>query len=147
VDELKYLTLLIQGGSFALIAGIAAWLMKWIPARFAQADTAAKEDHAARTALVQGFREEARYEREQCQRQFEILAEGIAQQRESAKAERDQCQRHFDVMAAGLDLQREVMGRMASTLDQSVVLLREHHAAAQAVIGRIMHGDEIVPPH
>jgi hypothetical protein len=82
VDELKYLTLLIQGGSFALLTGIAVWLMKWIPARFAQADVSAKEDHAARGVMVQAFREEAKYEREQCQRMFDTLAANITQHRE-----------------------------------------------------------------
>lgn len=85
--EIGWLNLITQLGSFGLLVYFAVFLAPKIVNRFAivlEADATSRgiveREHAVEISrLVQAFREETKYEREQCQHHFEVVVSQMVQ--------------------------------------------------------------------
>lgn len=53
--------------------------------------------------------------------------------KEEQKYEREQCSRHFDVLASAIDKNQDVLTTATNVLGQQQKLLEEHHRLAQAI--------------
>ena len=119
-DDFKWFQLVIQGGSFGLLAALFFFAARWLPKRLKETDALReverKDNRAERRELQEAFRAEQKAEREQCSHQFAVLAEGIHKQNGALA----------HVVAAS-DKQTEMAV-------QSLALLREHHSQAMSAM-------------
>ncbi len=113
MDDLKIITTVTQGGSFALLSYIAWWMMRSIPEYLKRQEDSREKEMASRESMARDmlatFAEQQRYEREQCAHQFAQLAEGLREH-------------------------RQLLDSMRGTVDASLSMMREHHQFAQASI-------------
>lgn len=116
----------VQTGSFGLMVYLAIWMTKQIPRVMAKQDECREAERKSTEQVAKEHREAIEVI---ARTNLESNRESLRAFAEQQKYEREMCSHQFEILAQGLQEHRRI-------LDQTMTLLRDHHAAAQEFMRR-----------
>lgn len=128
VEEVKWIGLVVNGGSFALLTFLAVWLTKWVPTWIERANQARESEAKSRHLIAEDSRK-AQIDKEKIH--LEQMKAMLLKFDADQKYEREACERHHrELLEAAQRRQQEVLSR----IEAAYLLNREN----RHVLGNIL---------